>query len=127
PWSAAADEAPQEEEQVRRPLGQTPHEVAVPVRPVRRGDEDVVAAGNEVELQARPDAVEHLELEAVVRDAPLAREGDRALDQRLVVRGDRGEASSLERRLDEARVRGVDVALLRVGDLRRLQVRALDD
>ena len=90
--SSAAHEIPQQEEHVGGPLGKPAHEVAVPVRPVRRGDEDVVAAADEVELQARTDAVQHLELEALLRDAALARERDRVLDQRLVVRRDRGEA-----------------------------------
>ena len=61
-------------EKVGRPLGEPPHEIAVPLRPERRRHENVVAARDEVELQARADAVEHLELEAVARDVVLARE-----------------------------------------------------
>jgi len=54
-------------------------------------------------------------------------ERDRVLDQRLVVGCDRGEAVGAERRLQQPDVRGVDVALARVGDLRRLEVGALDE
>ena len=49
---SAADEIPQQEEQVRRPLREPAHEVAVPLGPVRRGHQDVEAAPDEVELQA---------------------------------------------------------------------------
>src|SRR5581483_5922392 len=48
-------------------------------------------------------------------------------DQRLVVRRDRGEAAAGERRLEQPRVRGVDVRLGRVRDLGRLEVGALDE
>src|SRR5579871_516712 len=88
---SAADEIAQEEEHVRGPLGEPAHEVAVPVRTVRSRDENRVAATDEVELELRADAVEHLELEALLRDLVLARERDRVLDQLLVVRRDRRE------------------------------------
>src|SRR5512133_4292848 len=43
------------------------------------------------------------------------------------MRGDRGEAGGAERRLQQPDIRGVDVALARVGDLGRLEVGALDE
>ena len=49
------------------------------------------------------------------------------LDQRLVVRRDRGEASGRERALDQPRVGRVDVLLLGVRDRLRLEVGALDE
>ena len=52
---------------------------------------------------------------------------DRVVDQRLVVGRDRREATGRERALDQARVGGVDVALLRVRDLLGLEVGALDE
>ena len=52
---------------------------------------------------------------------------DRVLDQRLVVRGDGRVADAREHPLHQARVDGVDVGLVRVGDRLRLQVRALDE
>ncbi len=53
------------------PLAEPAHEVRVPLRPVRRRDEHLVAARGEVELELRPHAVEHLELEPVAADAVL--------------------------------------------------------
>ena len=49
------------------------------------------------------------------------------IDELLVVGGDRCVAGTAERALDEADVRGVHVRLLRIGDLRRLEVGALDE
>src|SRR5262245_52098086 len=57
-----------EEQHVRRPLGEPPHQVRVPVRPERRGDEHPAAPADEVLLQLRADAVEHLQLHPVVAD-----------------------------------------------------------
>src|SRR3954471_12705662 len=83
--TSAADEGAEEEEGVRRALTEPSHQVRVPLGPVRRRDEHLVAARGERQLQLRPHAVEHLELEPVLRDGMLLRKPDRVLDDRLVV------------------------------------------
>src|SRR6516165_2357151 len=79
------DEAPGEEEEVRRPLRESPHEVWVPVRAERRRHEHLVPLGGDGTLERRPHAVEHLELEAVARDPLARREGLGVPDEPLVV------------------------------------------
>src|SRR3954454_25014545 len=76
----------QKEEEVRRPLAEPAHEVRVPLGAVRRRDEDGVAAPYDIELQLRPNAVQHLELELLAGDVALLGEADRVVDQRRVVR-----------------------------------------
>src|SRR5581483_7914442 len=82
---SAPDDGAHEEEQVRGALGEPPHQVRVPLGPVRRRDEHAVAAAHEGELELRADAVEHLELEPVAADLLALGEADRVLDQPLVV------------------------------------------
>src|SRR6476620_3685822 len=78
-----------DEEDGGGPRGEAAHEIRVPLRAERRGDEHLEAALDERELQRRAHPVEHLELEAVAADAHALRERDRLLDQALVVRRDR--------------------------------------
>src|SRR6185503_18978422 len=87
----------------------------------------LVAAPHEVELQCGSHAEEHLQLEAVAADSLALREGETALDQGLVMGGDRRIRAAAERRLDEPEVRLVDVGLVRVGDVRRLEIGALHE
>ena len=70
---SSADEIPQEEQDVRRTLGQSAHEIGVPVGPERRRHEHLVPRGGDASLQCRTYAVEHLQLEAVAADALRAR------------------------------------------------------
>src|SRR5579885_3456454 len=58
----AADQVADEEQHVGRPLGQSPHEVRVPVRAVRGRDHDALAERDQIALQLRAHAVEHLKL-----------------------------------------------------------------
>jgi len=76
-----------------------------------RRDEHLVAAADELELQLRPYAVEHLELEAVTLDVVIGGEADRMLDQPLVVCGDGRVAAACKQALEQALVRGVDIRL----------------
>jgi hypothetical protein len=62
-----------------------------------------VPTGGEVALERGPDAVEHLELVAVARDALPARESQHVPDDPLVVRRDRDVGARAEAALDEAR------------------------
>src|SRR5829696_2218977 len=119
----AADDVPDQEEQVRGALAEAARQVRVPLGAERGRDEDVVAAARELELELRAHAEEHLDLERVARGC-LA---DRALDQPLVVRRDGDERARLNHPRHESRVRGVDVDLARHRHLRRLEVRALYD
>ena len=66
---------------------------------------------DELELEPRPHAVQHLQLEAVASDALPLGERRGTADQGLVVRRDRRVAAAAQRRLDEPGVRGVDVRL----------------
>ena len=74
-----------------------------------------------------PHAVEHLELEPVAVDPVAVGEPDRVVDQPLVVRRDRDVGAARERPLEQPPVGGVDVGLLRVGDVGRLEVGALHE
>ena len=112
---------------IAQTLGEPPHEVAVPLGPERRRDEDAVAAGDEIELQARPDAKEHLELEALMRDAVPLCDPCRALDQALVMGGDADIRAASQHPLDELRVGAIDVRLRRERNRPRFEIRALDD
>ena len=69
-------------------------------------------ARDERELERGAHAVEHLELEAVARDAHALGERDHLLDQPLVVRRHRGVRAAGEHGLDESEVGRVDVGLL---------------
>src|SRR5215469_5256573 len=66
---------PCDKEDVRGPLGQTAHEVRVPLSPKRDVDADVVPFGDKHALQVAPDTEEHLELEAAAVDPLLRSEG----------------------------------------------------
>src|SRR5207302_1564408 len=101
PIALAANEVLEEEERVRRPLGEPPHQIAVPVRSERGRDQHPEPAPDEVELQLRPHAVQHLELKPLPRDPLTLGERDRVLDQLLVVRGNGRETAFTERPLDE--------------------------
>src|SRR4029077_6806985 len=46
-------------------LGEPPHQVRVPVGPVRGGDQHAVTLSDELELELRPHAIQHLELHPV--------------------------------------------------------------
>jgi hypothetical protein len=111
----------------RGSLAEATHQIRVPLGPVRRRDEHVVATTNEIELEARPYAVEHLKFEAAAVDVVLLGEADRVLDQRLVVRRDRGVRRAREHALEQPRVARVDVCLPRVRDRLRLEVGAFDE
>src|SRR6185436_13466745 len=50
------------EPDIRRPLGEPPHEVRIPVFSIRNIDSQVEAVACELVLQVAPDSVEHLKL-----------------------------------------------------------------
>jgi hypothetical protein len=90
PAEGLAHDVAGHEHEVGRALGQAPHEVRVPARPERHVHAHPVAVGHELLLQVAPDAVEHLELEAVGADV-LGRGVPLGLgDDGLVVRGEAG-------------------------------------
>ena len=88
PFPYRVDRVLREEEQVRRALGQPAHQVRVPVRPVRRGDEDAVprgARGRAGSCGRTPKSIW-----SSIRSGPGA-ERKSVVDARLVVRRDRRE------------------------------------
>ena len=102
---ALAEEAAQDEQHVRRPLGQASHEVRVPLGAVRHVDPHPVALGHQPALEVAPHAVQHLELEAVRADAALARGGADALDHLRIVGRDARVGIGLEQALGQRRRR----------------------
>src|SRR5439155_540132 len=110
---------------VRRALGEPPHEIGVPVAPKRDVDPHVVALAAQAQLEVAAHAVQHLELEALGRDAGPAGEGFRVRDDPGVMRGDSGIVPALEQPLHAADVVRVHVALVRKRDRRRLLICAL--
>ena len=111
---------------VGRALGQAPHQVVIPLAAEGRGGEHLVAAPDQLQLQVRADAVEHLELEAVAADPLTLREVDHPVDDALVVGGHRRVPLAPQRQLRQAQVVAVHVLLLRVRHRRRLEVGTLD-
>src|SRR5439155_26818565 len=98
----APNQVLEEEERIRRPLRQAAHQIPIPIGPERRRDEHSESAADEVELELRTHAVEHLELEPVALHPLALDEPDRMLDQPLVVRRDGSKAAVAQRPLDEA-------------------------
>ena len=89
PGSAAA-EVPGEEEEVGRPLGQPPDEVAVPVLAERHQDAERDPGRLDRRVKVRTDPVEHLELEAARRQPELPALVEQDPDEPLVVRREAG-------------------------------------
>ena len=105
--------------------GKTAHEVVVPMRTVRGGDEDPVTGPSELDLVLRPHAVEHLKLKAIVPNAVALGERDDVIDDPFVMSRDRGERAVEQHAFSQFDVGAVDFRLARVGDARRLQIGAL--
>src|SRR2546427_6524793 len=118
-------DAAQQERDVGGALGETAHEVRIPLFPERDVDADGPAVAPQRALQVAPHAVQHLELEAARHDAAPARERLRVRDDPDVVGRDPGVGTALEQLLHAADVARIHVALRREGDLRRLLVRSL--
>src|SRR5512138_559495 len=80
----AADDLAQhvarDEGDVRGPLGEAAHEVRIPLRAEGDVDAHPPPLAHDLLLEVAADAVEHLELEALGRDAALAREALRLGD-----------------------------------------------
>src|SRR6185437_16348384 len=70
----------QQESQVCRALGQSPHEIGKPITAVRDVDANAVAILDQSALQICADAIQHLELEGILADllrrSPADRFGD---------------------------------------------------
>ena len=77
-------------------------------------------------LQIAANAVQHLELEPIRRDAVFRRPLPGEFDHRRIVRGDRGIVAVGDQHLHHPRVRRVDIRLLRIRHRLRFAVRALD-
>src|SRR3954447_15634885 len=119
------------EDDVRGPLGEAAHVPRVPRLAVRDQRPNAVARGGETTLLARPDPVEHLDLERIAGDARDCRVTGDLLHERGVVGTETEPQAAIATRAqrrdgerDEARV---DLALRADGDLGRLVVRALDE
>src|SRR5439155_14031846 len=84
----AVNELAKEEGEVRRPLGEPPHEVAIPVLAVRDEHPEPEPVRGDACVQVAPDPVEHLDLEALARDPFRARRITGAGDEPRVVRRD---------------------------------------
>src|SRR5439155_21589468 len=85
-----------EEEDVGGAFCETTHEVGVPIRTERGGDQHLEALRRDRALEGRPNAVEHLELEPVARDTGACGEPLDAADDSVVVRGHRDVRASAE-------------------------------
>src|SRR5579862_3373865 len=83
----APEQVAHDEKQIRRPFRQPPHEISIPLRPIRNIQADAPSLLDQRPLQAPPDAVEHLEFEAVCGNIVLAREGLGGRNDGVVVRG----------------------------------------
>src|SRR3954447_11178409 len=95
--SAPGGQRPQEECDIGRSFGQSTHEVAVPLRPVRHVHAHPFPGGGQVDLRAGADAVEHLQLVRAVAAEVL-----RDRDEPRVVRGDQRKALAGEEDLQAA-------------------------
>src|SRR5689334_15520927 len=84
-----AQEAAQHEPDIRRAFAEPPHEIGKPFASEGNVDAHPVAVPDEERLQIAPDAVEHLELEAIGTDAVLGRPLPRQIDHYGIVRPDR--------------------------------------
>jgi hypothetical protein len=118
------------ERHVRRPLREAAHVPRVPVLAVRDERLHEVAGLGEPELLAGPDAVQHLDLEGVLRDARRGHLGRDLLDERDIMRPeaqpDRLAAAVEQEPHGQAEVAGIHPPPVAVGDRRRLVVGALD-
>ncbi len=117
-----------EEQEVRRPLAEPPHQVRVPLRAVRRGDEHLVAAARRDRAAAAAER----------RTASGTRTGRAAMPcasaKRIVCSISVSSCvaiatwpSARQHPLGEPCVHRVDVGLARVREVGRLEVRALDE
>src|SRR3954447_285022 len=123
--SPLGDQRAEEEPDIGRPLGETPHEVPVPLRPVRHVDAHGLALARETALLVGADAVEHLVLVVAGRSAMA--DGERAgdVDQARVVRRHHGVAAACHEHRQAADVGAVDILGGGERDGRRLLVSAL--
>src|ERR1039457_4901159 len=64
----AAEEVPHQKHQIRRTLGQPPHEIRIPGVAKWHIQAQPVPIRNQTALQIPPDPVEHLKLEAIRRN-----------------------------------------------------------
>ena len=84
----------QDEADIGRALAEPPHEIREPLLAERHVDAHPVALGDERGLQIAPDAIQHLELVAVVARCPAPRRSCASSSMHLlVVRGDRRDTS----------------------------------
>src|SRR5581483_10419978 len=77
----------EDKEEVGGSLGQTAHEVRVPLGPERNVNAHLPALSHQALLQITPDAVQHLELECVPRNVLANGERFCLIDNALVMRG----------------------------------------
>jgi hypothetical protein len=80
----------QDKQEIRRTLGQTPHQVGIPRLAKRHIDAQIVPLFDQLLLEIATNAVEHLKLEAIVANLLLTRELLDPIDDRVVVRGKAG-------------------------------------
>src|ERR1035437_7842444 len=113
------------EDEVRRTLGETAHEIWIPLRAERHVDAQPVALTRELLLEIAPHAVEHLEFETRALDPLLGGKRGRDRDDGGIVGRDAQIGRALHQRLHAGDVVAVHVSLRRKGDVRGFEVRAL--
>ena len=91
--SAFCEERSNDESHVRRSLPESPHEVRKPLVSERHIHAHAVTLVAQRLLQVAADAVEHLELKPIRRDAPFEGEVSDLAQNLFVVRRDGGEGA----------------------------------
>src|SRR5215469_5480304 len=81
------------EHHIRGTLGQSAHEIRVPLGAKGHIDPDTISVPDKRALQVPPHAVEHLKLESIDRDPLIRRKSLRLADQPFVVCRDAGIVS----------------------------------
>src|SRR6266540_992282 len=123
--AALAQNAAQDECDVRGPLREPSHEVRIPLAAIGHVDAYAPTAPQQALLEIAANSVKHLELKPIASDALLARDADRPSQDRLVVGCQGWVRPGAEEALHERDVAGIDVRLRAERHRLRFLVRAL--
>src|SRR5271157_351313 len=113
-----------QEKQIGGPLREPPHEVSIPLPPVRNVKTYPPALPDQHPLELPTDAVEQLEFEAFGRNAACAREALRGRDEAFVVRSNGVIDPAGKEPFRELLIAPVHIALAGKSDIRRFLVSA---